>query len=376
MKKNILFFLVHPAKFHFHKVQINKLIANGNNVDILITTKDVLEELVIEEGWNYTNLFEGGRKLRFSKVFLSVPYFFIVTIYRLLKFTKDKNYDLYVGDLLTLVGLIRSVPTIFATDDVLSAVPQAAIFYQTATDIVAPLVTNLGPYNKKKISYCGYKAIAHLHPNHFKPQKDRLPKVLKSKKYFFIRVTGFEASHDIGKRGINDNLLKKIIDHLSPIGAIIISSERSLSKEFDKYIYDFKKSNITHIIYFAELFISDSTTMSSEAAFLGTPAIEYDDYFHEIKQMLELKNKYRLIHCFRTSEENKFLSKIKNLSTEIDLKLKYKKRQKRLLSDCFDVSSFLVWFFENYPNSRREYKSKPSFHLNKDEKQSLFNKFS
>ena len=47
--KNILFFLVHPAKFHFHKVQINKLIVNGNKVDILITTKDVLEELVIEE---------------------------------------------------------------------------------------------------------------------------------------------------------------------------------------------------------------------------------------------------------------------------------------------------------------------------------------
>ena len=376
MKKSILFFLVHPAKFHFHKVQINKLILNGNKVDVLITNKDVLEELVIEEGWNYTNLFTEGRKLSFSKVFLSVPYFFFVTIFRLLKYTKNKNYDLYVGDLLTFVGLIRGVPTIFPTDDVLSAVPQAAIFYQTATDIVAPYVTNLGLYNKKKISYCGYKAIAHLHPNHFKAEKNRLPEILKNKKYFFIRVTGFEASHDIGKKGINDILLKKIIDQLLPIGEIIISSERVLPKEFDKYIYDYKKSDITHILYFAELFISDSTTMSSEAAFLGTPSIEYDDYFHEIEQMLQLKNKYRLIHCFRTRDENKFLAKIKNLSTQVDLKTKYKKRQKHLLSDCFDVSSFLVWFFENYPSSRIEYKSKPSFHLNKDEKQSLFNKFS
>ena len=72
MKKSILFFLVHPAKFHFHKVQINKLILNGNKVDVLITNKDVLEELVIEEGWNYTNLFTEGRKLSFSKN--SIPF--------------------------------------------------------------------------------------------------------------------------------------------------------------------------------------------------------------------------------------------------------------------------------------------------------------
>ena len=91
MKKNILFFLVHPAKFHFHKVQINKLISNGHKVDILITKKDILEELVIEEGWNYTNLIPEGRKLSFSNVFISIPYFLFVTIYRLLKFTKNKN---------------------------------------------------------------------------------------------------------------------------------------------------------------------------------------------------------------------------------------------------------------------------------------------
>ena len=242
MKKSILFFLVHPAKFHFHKIQINKLISNGHKVDILITKKDVLEELVIEENWNYTNLFPEGRKLSFSNVFLSVPLFFLKTIYRLIRYTNNKNYDLFIGDLLTIVGLIRGVPTLFATDDVLSAVPQGAVFYQTATDIIAPFVTDLGLYNKKKIGYFGYKAIAHLHPNHYKPKRKDLPKELRNNKYYFIRATGFQASHDIGKKGINNNLLKKIIDQLLPFGKIIISSERSLPKEFDKYSYNYKKS--------------------------------------------------------------------------------------------------------------------------------------
>ena len=357
MKKNILFFLVHPAKFHFHKVQINKLISNGHKVDILITKKDILEELVIEEGWNYTNLIPEGRKLSFSNVFISIPYFLFVTIYRLLKFTKNKKYDLFIGDLLTIVGLIRNVPTIFATDDTLKAVPQGALFYKTATHIVAPFITDLGPYNKKKIGYYGYKAIAHLHPNHFKPQRENLPKELKDDKYFFIRATGFQASHDIGKKGIDNNLLKKIINQLSPHGKILISSERLLPDEFQKYSYTYKKTQIREVLAFAELFISDSTTMTSEAAYLGTPSIEYDDYFHEIEQMIELKEKYKLIHCFRTNDDVRFLNKINKLLADKDLKKKYKKRQQRLLSDSIDVSSFLVWFYENYPDSRKKYHS-------------------
>jgi len=360
MKKNILFFLVHPAKFHYHKVQINQLISNGHRVDILITKKDILEQLVIEENWNYTNLFPEGRKLSFSNVILSVPYFFFVTIFRLLRYTKNKNYDLFIGDLLTIVGLIRCVPTIFATDDVLSAVPQGAFFYHTATDIIAPFVTNLGPYNKKKIGYYGYKAIAHLHPNHYKPRKENLPKELRHNKYFFIRATGFQASHDIGKKGINNNLLKKIIDQILPLGKIIISSERPLPKEFDKYSYNYKKSQINDILSFAELFISDSTTMSSEAAFLGTPSVEYDDYFHEIEQMIELQKKYKLIHCFRTKDDRAFLKKITKLLSENNLKNKYQRRRMKLLEDCIDLSSFLVWFYENYPKSKVKYILSPS----------------
>ena len=43
---NYLFFFVHPSKFHVFKKTINHLKNNGHNVEILITSKDVLEELV------------------------------------------------------------------------------------------------------------------------------------------------------------------------------------------------------------------------------------------------------------------------------------------------------------------------------------------
>ena len=59
------------------------------------------------------------------------------------------------------------------------------------------------------------------------------------------------------------------------------------------------------------LFIGDSTTMSTEAAVLGTPSVEFDEYFYEIDQMIELEEKYGLIHCFRTSQEKEFFDKVR-----------------------------------------------------------------
>ena len=64
-RKRFLFFLVHPAKFHFHKVQINELNKRGHKVDVVIIKKDILEELVKSEGWNYKNIYPEGRKIKF-----------------------------------------------------------------------------------------------------------------------------------------------------------------------------------------------------------------------------------------------------------------------------------------------------------------------
>ena len=360
-KKRFLFYLVHPAKFHFHKIQINELIRRGHDVDIVINTKDILEDLVKEEGLDYKNIFPKGRKIKGLHVYIAAVISIFITVYRLLILTKGKKYDLFIGDLLSIIGIIKGTPSLYPTDDVLSAVPEQVLFFKTVDNIIAPEITDLGKYKKKKISYIGYKALSHLHPNHFHPNINKLSKDLQNgEKYFVIRCTGFNATHDLNKSGISDTVLLKIINILEPHGKIFISSERDLPNDLMKYNLEINKSDISHYINYAEMFISDSTTMSSEAALLGTPSIEYDDYFHEIEQMIELQEKYKLIHCFRTKDDRAFLRKITELLSENNLKKKYQQRRMKLLEDCIDVSSFLVWFYENYPKSKVKYISSPS----------------
>ena len=77
---NYLFFFVHPSKFHVFKKTINHLKNNGHNVEILITSKDVLEELVKNEVWNYTNIFPEGRKFKNVSPYISAGVNFFRTI--------------------------------------------------------------------------------------------------------------------------------------------------------------------------------------------------------------------------------------------------------------------------------------------------------
>ena len=78
-----LFFFVHPSKFHLFRNTINGLMADGHQVEIAITSKDVLEDLVRAEGWTYTNIFPEGRKMKGVPPYVSASINLVRTIWRL-----------------------------------------------------------------------------------------------------------------------------------------------------------------------------------------------------------------------------------------------------------------------------------------------------
>ncbi|MFQ5651988.1 MAG: DUF354 domain-containing protein [bacterium] len=359
----ILFFLVHPAKFHFHRVQINELLARGHDVEVLIIKKDILEDLVKEEGWEYTNIFPKGRKIAGLHIYLAAVFNIIRTVYRLHKYTRGRDYDLFVGDALTMLGRLKRVPSLYPTDDDLATVPQQEIFWVPAHHVIAPAVMGVGKYKYKSIEYDGYKALAHLHPNYFTPDRTRLANGVSNREPFFlIRLCHYASHHDIGRTGIGDEVLRKLVAMLERRGKILITSERALPKELEKYRMTIRKNDISHYLYFATLFISDSTTMSSEAAILGTPAIEFDNWWEELPQMVELHEKYQLIFGIKTTNQDALFEKVDELLSQTsDLKSEFLRRRDRLLADKIDVSAFLIWFMENYPRSAMTLTEEPDY---------------
>jgi len=105
-----LFYITHPAKYYLFKKVINTLKLK-HTVDILINSKDCLEQLIIEAGWDYYNLFPKGRnnanKPSIFKSFIK----FLITILKLEYFLLyNKKYNYFItDDSLVVNGWYRNV---------------------------------------------------------------------------------------------------------------------------------------------------------------------------------------------------------------------------------------------------------------------------
>lgn len=357
----LLFFFVHPSKYHLYRNTINELIKRGHEVEIAITTKDVLEDLVKKEGWKYTNIFPQGRKMKNLPTYIGAGINTVRTIARLLKLTRGKKYDLFVtDDLLTIAGRLKGVPSILFQDDDISAVPESFILMKACNNILAPAITNFGKYNYKKIGFDGFKASAYLHPNHFKVDESVLEKYgLKGQTYFIIRLVSLTATHDVGMTGITNDDCRRLISILEKKGRVIINSERPVLEEFEKYRMKIVPKDITHILGGASLFIGDSQTMSSEAGMLGVPYIRFNDFVGKIGYLNDMELNYKLGFGILTKDREKLFEKVEELMNVPDLKTEWKKRKENMLDKTIDLSDLQIWLYETFPKSIEEWKSNP-----------------
>ncbi len=178
----------------------------------------------------------------------------------------------------------------------------------------------------------------------------------KNTKYVIIRFVSWNASHDIGQKGMTLSFKKRLVNEISKYAEVIISSEDKLPEEFKKYQFKIHPDKMHNVLAFASLFIGESSTMASESACLGTPAIYINSL--EVGYCTE-QEEYGLLYNFRSPEG--VLEKSLELIKTHNLKQKYIIAHEKMLSEKINVTAFLVWFVENYPESVKQLKDNPGF---------------
>jgi uncharacterized protein len=358
----ILFHLAHPAQYHMFKHVIRNLTKNGHTIKITINTKDILEQLLIADGVQYENILPIRRKRnnKFSTLLTLVKKDIQIFKVQLLG-----NYDLLVGTetALSHVGWLFRKPTLIMDEDDITLVPQAAkISFPFAKHIVSPVSCYLGKYSKKKIEYNGFQKIAYLHPLYFTPDEKIVEKILsKKERYFLIRISDLSAYHDNGKNGFTEEIIRRIISLLTPIGKVLLSTERKLPDDLNHYQFKTEVTNIHHFLYFADLLIADSQSMCVEAAMLGTPSIRFSDFAGKIGVLEELEHKYGLTFGIKVSEEDKLFEKLEDLLQINNIRMVWQQKRHNMLEDKIDVTSFWTWLIGNYPDSLSVLKENPEF---------------
>ena len=110
-------------------------------------------------------------------------------------------------------------------------------------------------------------------------------------------------------------------------------------------------SDMHHVLAFSSMLISDSQSMSVEAAMLGVPSIRYSDFAGKISVLEELEHVYKLTFGIATNQPDKLSALLNNLLDQNDIKSEFQRRRMRMLAEKINVTTFLTWLLENYPMS-------------------------
>lgn len=362
-KKHILFYLGHPAQYHFIKHTLRSLENDGHKVKVLIKTKDILEQLLQEDGIEYTNIQNRPRGRGKIAILTSSLKRTAAVVNEARKFKAD--ILLGTDSSIAQAGWLLHKPAITALEDDYEVIKNLAkLTYPFTSHIIVPDICNVGPYEDKKISYRGYMKLAYLHPNVFTSDKSMLAKYRIEGNFVLIRLAQLTAHHDVGIKGLNIDLVKAVIQMVEEAGyKPYITSESKLDASLTQYQLKIKFTDIHHVLAYAGMLISDSQSMSVEAAMLGVPSIRFSDFTGRISVLDELEKRYGLTFGIKTSDPKSMIVKLKELLEYPDLAEEFKMRRKKMLTEKIDVSAYFTWIIENYPESVNILKKDDKFQM-------------
>ena len=357
---NILIDIGHPAHVHVTKHFAHEMEAKGHCVLFTCRQKEFIIQLLEAEGFRYVS---------FGKKYTTT----LKKLWGLLEF----DYKMLRTSLLFKPDMFVSLGSMYAAQvSALLRKPHISFedtynmeqvrLYRPFTDLILT-----GDYEHPVMSktrefrMAGYNELAYLHPKRFTPDESVLDElgIKKDEKYVVVRFVAWNASHDLGHKGISMANKMKAVRDFATISKVFISSENSLPHEFDKYRLPTHPKRIHDVMAFASLVYGESSTMSEEAAMLGVPSVYLNNDSTYYTKHLE--RDYQLMYNLTESEDDqqKAIQIGMDILRQADSQ-EWKKRQLRMQREHIDVTAFLVWLVENYPESKRIMKENPDYQYN------------
>ncbi len=344
----------HPAHVHYFRNFIKIMESKGHKIFVCARDKEVTHSLLNYYQINFTSRGK-GRKSFFGKIFyiLEADY----KIFRLAKIFKPDIFLSFASPYLAHISWLLGKPHI-AFDDTEHARFEHLLYVPFTNVILTPscFSKNLGP---KQIFFNGYMELCALHKNYFKPDLNIKTKLgLNSdEKYIIIRFVSWRANHDFRQYGLKNKTKQKIVDLLKDRYRIFISSEAELPANLEAYKLKVHPAELHSVLAGAYLCICEGSTTSSECSVLGKPNIYINSLtVGYVKEQAEI---YGL--CYQLSEDTEIIEVIKNILSIDNLESEWEVKKEKMLNDKIDVTAFMVWFIENYPQSSMIMKKNPDY---------------
>lgn len=348
---NIIIGISHPKHVYIFKNLIIRLKGASHNVIVLVSDKEMACELLGKFGITYFKI-GANQKTLIKKILQLIKYLF-VTLYYAIKY----NVNLFIGFGYLHFGIdsfIMKKHFIFLEDTEVAEKIHKVLMPFTSSFLTTKAFKKT--ISSKQIRLNANLELAYLHSTYNNFQKENIVEP-----YVLLRFVSWEAFHDVGHHGLSMHAKETLVDLLSKKVKVYIASEGKLPERFKKYALNIDPVDIHQFVYGARLVIGESPTMTTESAMLGTPAICISSWACNSLGNLEELREYNLIYCYHPNNEKLAINKAMDIIVNDDIKKIWQNKAKKFINDRIDLTSFLFWFIENYPESHKIMKENPEY---------------
>lgn len=348
--KRILIEIGHPAHVHHFKHMYWDLEKMGWTG--LFVTKDKECAIDLLKAYKLPYRILGTNKKGVARKILSLPYFTL----KMLSIARKFKPDMFVSRVSPLSGyasfLLRK-PHVTCTDT--ENVKLLDSISEPFADVILTSESYLREHGKRQIRYPGTHELAYLHPNRFVPNPGVLDQlgIKPGEKFAVVRFVSWNAHHDIGHGGFSNENKLLLVDQLSRVLKVFISSESNLPPELAQYRIKIDPAEMHNVLNYASLFIGEGSTMAEESSVLGTPSILVTSCPRG--GVIDDMERFHLMEFLSnsTDDQDKAIRMAVSYAKSDEIKKQYENSLSLMLGEFIDVSAFLAWFINEYPDSKK-----------------------
>lgn len=348
----VLLDINHPAHVHYFRNFIKIMEGKGHKIIVVNRNDNLINYLL--DFYEIDHIIRNKRPNKRNRL-LSIFYLIGMEFWHFMLSLKCKP-DLYLG--YTFVSRLFNKPCVGITDTEHNTLV-LRLFAPYADVTLTPFYfyKNLG---EKQIRFHAYMEQFYLNESFFEEDLSIFKElnIKEGEPYALFRLIAYNANHDKNVMPIPLEMKKEFVKELENKMKVFVSLESDLHDDYlNRHLVKVSPEKIHTMVKYATIFVTEGATMASEAGILGTKYI----YINPLQNVGNIKQQVKDLPNIANSTMD--VDAIRRIISDNNL---FENSNQLTCQDKTDVDTinptfFLVWFIENYPESKRIMKENPDY---------------
>ncbi len=347
----------HPAHVHYFKNFIKIMEERGHVFVVTNRDSKIINQLL--DAYGIKHFIRNKRPTKKSLV-STILYLLGIIGFCVRKSLKERP-DIYLGfgsSPAAITAFLFGKPSVLIDDTEHNKVNHA-LYKPFCSAVLTPFYfkKDLGD---KQLYFHAYVEQLYLSHNYYKPDTKVLEEIgLNNSRYALVRYISYDARHDSEVNPIPEKQKREFITELSKEMRVMVSLEGEKIDEFYKpYVFSISPEKMHDIMANADFLLTEGATMASEAFILGTPYLYINPLM--VGYITEQTKSYPKFAAYTTDDQEVFKA-VANCSQNKITPIQKAEMRDSVVQSTIDPTALLVWFVENFPESKDIMKNDPQY---------------